>query len=127
MIDKEDGVTTQCETKRKPAVRLVASTFLAIFAAACVAKAAQLEKFVDPEGNIHFGTPSNPTQCCMCQQAVRFVSGPGNVTFSLRQGLERTVGNDRVYLSPDRDPWYCEGVREGGRLTEKCGFVPQMN
>ncbi len=78
----------------------------------------------DAEGNIHFGNPGNPELCCMCQPAADYQTQPGKVLFSLPAGLKRAVSNDSVFLSPDGQAWYCEGVKEGGRLSQKCGLVP---
>ena len=84
-----------------------------------------LQKRWDADGAVHFGTSANPNLCCMCQPAVDYGTSGGRTRFHLRHGLERTVANERVYLSTDGAAWYCEGLREMGRSGRKCGLVPQ--
>jgi hypothetical protein len=84
-----------------------------------------LQKRKDAEGNVHFGTSSDPELCCMCQPAIDYETQHGRTTFFLKQGLERAVANDRVFLSGDGKAWYCEGTREMGRFGRKCGLIPQ--
>ena len=94
-----------------------------VFADATVC-AQELRKRTDSEGNVHYGTTKNPNLCCMCQPALGFKSHSSITVFSLQYGLERVVGNDRVFLSEDRKAWYCEGNRDSGKLDKKCGLVP---
>lgn len=98
----------------------------AIAALAGPAAAEPLRKLVDGEGNVHFGTASDPHACCMCQPALDHRTGGDRTTFLLRHGLRRTVGNERVFLSADGEAWYCEGTREIGRFGDKCGLVPPL-
>lgn len=90
------------------------------------ASAEALRQSRDTEGNVHFGTSRNPNLCCMCMPALRFESERGRTRFFLPYGLERTVGNDRVFSSQDGKAWYCEGVREMGRSSHKCGLIPAL-
>ncbi len=75
---------------------------------------------------MHYGTESDPYLCCMCQPALDYTSDGGSTVFSLEHGLERSVGNDRVFLSQDGRAWYCEGIREIGRSSQKCGLIPPL-
>ena len=84
-----------------------------------------LLKHKDAEGNVHFGTASNPHLCCMCQPAVDHETRHSQTNFVLPYGLERAVSNERVFLSGDGDAWYCEGNREMGQFGQKCGLTPQ--
>jgi len=90
------------------------------------AGAEPLRKRTDAEGNVHYGTASDPYACCMCEQALGYESHAGNTTFLLRHGLTRIVGNERVFVSGDGEAWYCEGTREMGRFGRKCGLVPPL-
>ena len=89
------------------------------------ASAEALLKYRDAEGSIHFGTASNPHLCCMCQPALDYEARSGQTKFILPYGLERAVSNGRVFLSGDGEAWYCEGNREMGRFSQKCGLTPQ--
>lgn len=103
------------------------SIFLTLaFAGTLPSVAEELKMRVDGEGNVHFGNSSEPELCCMCQKSLRYEVQPDQTRFDLASGLSRSVGNDRVFLSPDGDAWYCEGVREMGSLSRKCGLVPDL-
>ncbi len=90
------------------------------------ASAEVLTKRQDAEGNVHYGTERAPDLCCMCRPALRYEAAIGRTVFHLPHGIERAVGNDRVFLSDDGRAWYCEGTRELGRLGRKCGLVPPV-
>jgi hypothetical protein len=96
--------------------------FLSALAGAVSAE--PLVKREDTEGNVHFGTASNPNLCCMCQPALDYETRSGQTIFALQYGLERAVSNERVFLSGDGKAWYCEGTREVGRFGRKCGLTP---
>ena len=85
-----------------------------------------LLKRKDAEENVHFGTSSNPNLCCMCQPALDYETRHSQTTFVLQYGLERAVANERVFLSGDRKAWYCEGNREMGLSSQKCGLTLQV-
>jgi hypothetical protein len=112
--------------RNRPASRLLAF-LLAGLAALGPAMAAELQKRVDLEGNIHFGTADEADLCCMCRRAAGFEFRSGKTLFRLNHGIDRVVSNSDVYLSADGEAWYCEGVREQGALGRKCGLVPQLN
>lgn len=90
------------------------------------ASAEPLHKRMDAEGNVHYGTATDPNLCCMCRPALSYAPQGGRTVFFLRHGLERAVGNERVFISADGRAWYCDGVREMGRATRKCGLVPPL-
>lgn len=85
-----------------------------------------LLKRKDAEGNVHFGISSNRNLCCMCQPALDYETRHGQTIFVLQYGLERAVANERVFLSGDGKAWYCEGDREMGLSSQKCGLTPQV-
>ena len=105
--------------------RLILRSAVVLGIGAGAASAEALLKYNDAEGNTHFGTASNPHLCCMCQPAVDYKTGRGQTNFVLPYGLERAVANERVFLSEDGDAWYCEGNREMGQFSQKCGLTPQ--
>ena len=105
--------------------RLILCSVVSCGIGAGVASAEALLKHKDAEGNVHFGTASDPYLCCMCQPAVDYETHRGQTKFVLPYGLERAVANARVFLSADGDVWYCEGNSIGAimlaLLTEEMG------
>lgn len=124
------GSTLRPGLSRLPGSRKLLRALLRITIVVCTASTAvsaqPLQKREDAEGNVHFGTLSDPMLCCMCQPALDYETRHSQTTFFLEHGLERAVSNDRVYLSGDGKAWYCEGIREMGHFSRKCGLTPQV-
>ncbi len=111
----------RCEMSGSP----ILSAAVVVSMGVAAVSAEGLQERMDVEGNVHFGTSSSPNLCCMCQPALDYETRDSQTIFILQYGLRRAVANERVFLSGDGKAWYCEGNREMGQSSQKCGLTPQ--
>jgi len=69
-----------------------------------------LNKSIDEQGAVHFGTEANPNQCCYCKRIIGQQSHDRWSVYSTLNRRQIPVAPENHFQSPDGVSWVCPAI-----------------